>query len=235
MRPDPANLTSSPVTGRPISIRWISLVPAKMVKILEGMGRIIGISRSPADGGTAALSDATYRFPAAPRHYPLRVLAALRQPTVWWTGSILTKCVRCWPRNPCGTSPSSAFSTVHRISLSALRRSCARSSRSALMLIADTGPLVAMLNAKDRHHEACTALFRRFRGPIIAPAPIVTEVAYFLQIEPGPVVEAAFLDALASGELIVEATTAQDFARMADLVRQDADFHCAAFELLPAL
>jgi hypothetical protein len=133
------------------------------------------------------------------------------------------------------------------------------------MLIADTGPLVAMLNAKDRHHEACTSLFRRFRGPIIIPAPIVTEVAYFLQIEPGPAVEAAFLEALARGELIVEATTVQDFARMADLVRQYADFplgtadasviavathvatidhrhfravrpaHCAAFELLPAL
>ena len=29
-----------------------------------------------------------------------------------------------------------------------------------------------------RHHEACTAPFRRFRGPIIVPAPIVTEVAY---------------------------------------------------------
>jgi hypothetical protein len=26
------------------------------------------------------------------------------------------------------------------------------------MLIADTEPLVAMLNANDRHHEACTAL-----------------------------------------------------------------------------
>ena len=47
------------------------------------------------------------------------------------------------------------------------------------MLTADTGPLVAMLNAKDRHHDACTALFRRFRGPIIVQAPIVTEVAYF--------------------------------------------------------
>jgi predicted nucleic acid-binding protein len=92
------------------------------------------------------------------------------------------------------------------------------------MLIADTGPLVAMLNAKDQHHEACTTLFRRYRGPIIVPAPIVTEVAYFLQIEPGPAVEAAFLDALARGELIVEATTSQDFARMADLVRQYADF-----------
>ena len=39
-----------------------------------------------------------------------------------------------------------------------------------------------------------------------------------------PAVEAAFLEALARGELIVEATTAQDFARMADLVRQYADF-----------
>jgi hypothetical protein len=38
------------------------------------------------------------------------------------------------------------------------------------MLIADTEPLVDALNAKDRHHEACTALFRRFRGPRIVPA-----------------------------------------------------------------
>src|SRR2546430_10048126 len=167
-------------------------------------------------------------------------------------GSILTRCVHCvpspssccaqasgtptparlrprsrnrsWPTNRCGTSPSSACSTMHGISPSAPRRSCGRSSRSAQMLIADTGPLVAMLNAKDRHHEACTALFRRFHGPIIVLAPIVTEAAYFLQIEPGPAVEAAFLDALARSELIVEATTAQDFARMADLRRQYADF-----------
>jgi predicted nucleic acid-binding protein len=84
------------------------------------------------------------------------------------------------------------------------------------MLIADTGPLVAMLNAKDRHHEACTALFRRFRGPIVVPAPIVTEVAYFLQIEPGPAV-----------------------ARVATIdhrhFRAVRPAHCAAFELLPAL
>jgi hypothetical protein len=40
------------------------------------------------------------------------------------------------------------------------------------MLIADTGPLVAMLNAKDKHHQACTTLFRRVRGPIIVPAPM---------------------------------------------------------------
>jgi hypothetical protein len=65
-----------------------------------------------------------------------------------------------------------------------------------------------MLNAKDRHHEACTALFRRFRGTVIVPAPIVTEVAYFLQIDPASAVEAAFPDPVARSELIVEATTA---------------------------
>jgi predicted nucleic acid-binding protein len=42
------------------------------------------------------------------------------------------------------------------------------------MLIGDTGPLVAMLNAKDQQHEACTALFRRFRGPIVVPVLIST-------------------------------------------------------------
>lgn len=91
------------------------------------------------------------------------------------------------------------------------------------MLIADTSPLVAILNAKDKHHQARTALFRRFRSPVIAPTPIITEVAYFLQIESGPVVEAAFLDASARGELVVEATTVQELARMADLVRQYTD------------
>jgi hypothetical protein len=42
---------------------------------------------------------------------------------------------------------------VHRISPSATRGSGA-----------DTGPLVAMLNAKDLHHEPRTPLSRRFRG-----------------------------------------------------------------------
>jgi hypothetical protein len=46
--------------------RWISEVPSKIVKILEGVGRVIGIPArppiSPADGGTAALSGAAHGF-----------------------------------------------------------------------------------------------------------------------------------------------------------------------------
>src|SRR5271170_3419432 len=62
--------TSSPVTVRPISIRWISDVPSKMVKILECMGGVIGI---PVRGfrwsyawGTAALSCGRSRVQAPP-------------------------------------------------------------------------------------------------------------------------------------------------------------------------
>jgi predicted nucleic acid-binding protein len=62
------------------------------------------------------------------------------------------------------------------------------------MLIVDTGPLVAMLSAKDKHREARTALRRRFRGAVIVPAPIVAKVAYFLQVAPRPAAEAASPD-----------------------------------------
>jgi hypothetical protein len=61
--------TSNPVTVLPTSIRWISLVASKMVKILECMGRVIGIPargfRWPCAWGTAALSGAPHGFPAA--------------------------------------------------------------------------------------------------------------------------------------------------------------------------
>jgi len=42
--------TSSPVIVRPISIRWISDVPSKIVKIWEGTGRAIGIPARPPIG-----------------------------------------------------------------------------------------------------------------------------------------------------------------------------------------
>jgi hypothetical protein len=97
---------------------------------------------------------------------------------------------------PVRTSPSSGRSTVRRISPSA-PRDLARGVRETRRCLSLTPARWWRCNAKDLHHEACAALFRRFQSPIIVPAPIVTEVAHFLQIEPGPAVEAAFLDALA--------------------------------------
>jgi predicted nucleic acid-binding protein len=92
------------------------------------------------------------------------------------------------------------------------------------VIVADTGPLVAMLNKDDKDHARCLSYLTRYRGPIIVPAPVITEVAYLTAQGAGPEVEAAFLDSLARGELTVESTTDTDFARMAELVRQYADF-----------
>lgn len=96
------------------------------------------------------------------------------------------------------------------------------------MIVCDTGPLVAVLNADDKHHDACRSLLESEPGPLIVPAPILTEVCYLAASRLGPQAEAAFLESLASGELHLEATTTGDLARMAQLVRTYADFPLGA-------
>jgi len=96
------------------------------------------------------------------------------------------------------------------------------------VIVCDTGPLVAVLNADDKHHVACRSLLESEPGPIIVPAPILTEVCYLAASRLGPRAEAAFLESLASGELHLEATTTGDLARMAELVRTYADFPLGA-------
>jgi hypothetical protein len=56
---------------------------------------------------------------------------------------------------------------------------------------------------------------------------VLTEVCYLTATRIGPQAEAAFLESLAAKELTLETTTAEDLARMAELVRTYADFHSA--------
>jgi predicted nucleic acid-binding protein len=98
------------------------------------------------------------------------------------------------------------------------------------VIICDTGPLVAVLNADDKHHAACRALLECWSGPLVVPAPVVTEVCYLTATRVGPHAEAAFLESLATGELHLEATTSADLARMAELVRQYSDFPLGAVD-----
>jgi predicted nucleic acid-binding protein len=88
--------------------------------------------------------------------------------------------------------------------------------------------LVAVLNADDKHHDACRSLLESEPGPIIVPAPILTEVCYLAASRLGPQAEAAFLESLATGELQLETTTTGDLSRMAELVRTYADFPLGA-------
>jgi uncharacterized protein len=91
-------------------------------------------------------------------------------------------------------------------------------------LLLDTGPLVAALNDKDQHHERCSDLLRWHQGPLAAPAPVLSEVCYFLEKRRQDAdAEVQFLDALASAELDLVPTVPADLARMAELVRTYAD------------
>ena len=76
------------------------------------------------------------------------------------------------------------------------------------------------MSRRDRNHERCADLLRNASRPLIVPALVVTEVAYFLGDRLGPEAEVAFGRAIASGELAVEPVAAADWSRMVDLAGQ---------------
>lgn len=88
--------------------------------------------------------------------------------------------------------------------------------------IVDTGPLVALLNRNDAHHTRCVEFFASLTGTPLLPTTVMVEVCWLL--EGDPTVEAKFLDAVAAGTFKLLAITRADLTRMAQLVRQYADF-----------
>lgn len=92
------------------------------------------------------------------------------------------------------------------------------------MIICDTGPLVAVLNKRDDRHGDCVELLESHSGPLLVPCPVLAEVCYFLETRVGPAVEAQFLDSIEQKELELVNIVDADITRMAQLVRQYADF-----------
>jgi hypothetical protein len=86
------------------------------------------------------------------------------------------------------------------------------------LIVIDTGPLVAMANEQDRHHARCVEWFDTAPGPLLLPAPILTEVCYLLERERGAAIEAAFLRSVRDEIFTLVAITREDLDRMAELV-----------------
>ncbi|ABD13381.1 VapC toxin family PIN domain ribonuclease [Frankia sp. CcI156] len=93
------------------------------------------------------------------------------------------------------------------------------------MIVIDTGVLVAAINKRDKFHESCAHLLVAAAEPLVVPAMVITEVCYLLarRGHGTPQLAATFLESLAAGELDVEAPTAADLDRAAQLVRRYAD------------
>ncbi|MDI3423292.1 type II toxin-antitoxin system VapC family toxin [Streptomyces luteolus] len=90
----------------------------------------------------------------------------------------------------------------------------------------DTGPLVALADADDRHHETCARWYDGVNpANLVIPAPVIAEACYIIWKRCGTEVEASFLEALAADQLgTVSGLMPEDLARMAELVRKYASF-----------
>lgn len=98
------------------------------------------------------------------------------------------------------------------------------------MILWDTGPLLAAFDRADRHHAASADLISHTPPPLLVPAPVLTEVCYFLQERVGSAAEAAFLRSAAAREILLLHPEPADLDRAADLVDQYASFPLGAVD-----
>jgi predicted nucleic acid-binding protein len=52
-------------------------------------------------------------------------------------------------------------------------------------VLADTGPLVAIVRKREESHTRCVAALKAFRTPLLTCWPVLTEAAWLLRGEPG--------------------------------------------------
>lgn len=90
------------------------------------------------------------------------------------------------------------------------------------LAVVDTGALIAAMDRYDPWHSACSAVFARTDLRFVIPALCVAETTFMVARNQGRIVESRFLASLT--EMDVRAPEAEDWPRIADLVRQYANF-----------
>ena len=91
------------------------------------------------------------------------------------------------------------------------------------MIVVDTGPIVALLNDRDDHHERCRDFLAHHPGPLLLPTTVFTEVCMLAERRRGTRAELAFLADVRAGLFTLLETTSADLDRIAELVQTYAD------------
>jgi len=99
-----------------------------------------------------------------------------------------------------------------------------------MALVVDAGPLVALLDADDTHHDACLELLATHPGPLVVPALVVTEVVQLVAGRIGVRAEVSFLADLAEGTFSVDHVAAGDWKRIAQLVGRYRDLRLGSVD-----
>ncbi len=85
----------------------------------------------------------------------------------------------------------------------------------------DAGPLVAILNQRDRHHHDCVAALKRMRQSLFTTWMPVTEAMYLLDFSPAA--QSALLEMIERGALNILSIETEDLADIRALMAKYAD------------
>ena len=102
------------------------------------------------------------------------------------------------------------------------RRSSPLNGRPILIAVVDAAPLYAAADEEDANHERSLETLERDDLELVMPALVIAEATYLVGRRLGPLAEARFLADFENHD--VEAPTAADWRRIAELVERYADF-----------
>jgi uncharacterized protein len=97
-----------------------------------------------------------------------------------------------------------------------------------MLAVVDTGPLYAALDLDDDDHQVSVAALSRPDLRLVIPMLVVAETSYLAGSRLGAEAEAKFVASLS--DLDVDAPPPSEWARIAILVRQYADFPLGAID-----
>lgn len=87
----------------------------------------------------------------------------------------------------------------------------------------DSGFLYALIDETDEHSSRVRSAVETVVEEIILPVPAITEVAYFVLHNLSPTALADFVDGLNEMNLTIEAPSAEDYTRSAEIIRKYDD------------
>jgi len=91
------------------------------------------------------------------------------------------------------------------------------------VLVLDTGPIVAVLDADDPDHVRCTELLAGAGEELVVPAPVLVEVDYWARKRIGARAWTVFVEDVAAGAYRIEHLDERDLVRAAELESPYAD------------
>jgi predicted nucleic acid-binding protein len=94
-----------------------------------------------------------------------------------------------------------------------------------MALIADSGAIYALYDARDLHHSAVAGTIDKETGTIILPMAILAEIDYLLRVRLGNRAVSRFLEGIQTGGYVLEPFTTPDVNRCHALLQTYASLN----------